>query len=278
MENEQKEDSEALFAHRDRNKRPQFIPRFHNSPTAQNPRFVPNGRWRSNVGTQSANRPFNQESQGGSTSRHQRSSSSTQYQPRYQNRGPDRPRNDKCDFCGPPECERECDLRSILDRMKDYEHRLLEQRQRNLNGQVHHLEEPSDSFSQDDPSEDHETANQVVNACLIELNLVETPQNTASWYLDSGATHHVSGEKSAFTSINPTSGAQIRSTGGHSHSVARVGNVALQLSSGEIKSINSVLYAPGITKNLLSVGALADQHKTLVFKSTGCFVFNNSNL
>jgi transposase InsO family protein len=162
--------------------------------------------------------------------------------------------------------------------MKDYEHRLLEQRQRNLNGQVHHLEEPSDLFSQDDPPDDHETADQVVNACLIELNLLETPQNTASWYLDSGATHHVSGEKSAFTSIRSTSGAQVKSAGGHSHSVAGVGNVALQLSSGEIKSINSVLYAPGITKNLLSVGALADQHKTLVFKSDGCFVFNNSNL
>ena len=174
--------------------------------------------------------------------------------------------------------ERECDLRSILDKMKDYEHRLLEQRQRNLNGQVHHLEEPSESFPQDPLFDDHESVDQIVNACLIELNLLETPQNTTSWYLDSGATHHVSGEQSAFNSIHTTSGAQVRSAGGHSHPVAGVGNVQLQLSSGEIKSIDSVLYTPGITKNLLSVGALADQDKTLVFKSNGCFIFNNSNL
>ena len=37
-----------------------------------------------------------------------------------------------------------------------------------------------------------------------------------------------------------------------------------------------MLYTPGITKNLLSVGTLADQHKTLVFRSNGCFVIDNS--
>ena len=62
--------------------------------------------------------------------------------------------------------------------MKDYEHRLLEQRQQNLNGQVYHLEEPSESFLQDQNPNDLELADHVVNACLIELNMLETPQNT----------------------------------------------------------------------------------------------------
>ena len=39
-----------------------------------------------------------------------------------------------------------------------------------------------------------------------------------------------------------------------------------------------MLYTPGITKNLLSVGTLADLHKTLVFRSNGCFVFDNTTL
>lgn len=143
---------------------------------------------------------------------------------------------------------------------------------------MHHLEEPNDSFPQDQFSNDQDTVDQIVNACLIESNLIETPQNSTSWYLDSGATHHVSSEQDVFTSIRPTSGAQVRSAGGHSHPVAGVGNVELQLSSGEIKSISSVLYTPGITKNLLSIGALTDQDKTLVFKSNGCFIFNNSSL
>lgn len=37
-----------------------------------------------------------------------------------------------------------------------------------------------------------------------------------------------------------------------------------------------MLYTPGITKNLLSVGSLTDQHKTSVFRTNGCFVMNNN--
>ena len=96
--------------------------------------------------------------------------------------------------------------------------------------------------------------------------------------LDSGATHHVFGNSSAFSSIYPTSGTHVRSVGGQSHNVIGVGNVDIQLSSGEIKYVSSVLYTPGITKNLLSVGNLADQHKTLVFRSNGCFVIDNVTL
>lgn len=46
-------------------------------------------------------------------------SSQVAYQPRYKARGPEKPRNEKCNFCGlDGHFERECDLCSILDRMK----------------------------------------------------------------------------------------------------------------------------------------------------------------
>lgn len=86
----------------------------------------------------------------------------------------------------------------ILDRIKDYEHRILEQRHRTFNGQVHHLEEPPEGFKQN--SYDF-LADQVVDACLVELNMLETPQQTTSWYLGFGATHHVSGDSSVFSLI-----------------------------------------------------------------------------
>jgi hypothetical protein len=88
--------------------------------------------------------------------------------------------------------------------------------------------------------------------------MLETPWQTNSWYLDSGATHHVPGDSSIFTSIHPTSGARVRSVGGQNYSVAGVGNVDIQVWLGEIKTIKIVLYTPGITKILLSVGCLTD--------------------
>ena len=162
--------------------------------------------------------------------------------------------------------------------MKTYENSLLQQRERNFGGQVHHIEEPNDSIPHDQDAQPFEFADQVVDACLVELNLCETPSQTPSWYLDSGATHHVFGDSLAFSSIRPTSGSLVRSAGGHSHEVTGIGNADVQLTSGKIKSISSILYTPGITKNLLSVGTLADQHKTLVFRSNGCYVVDNTTL
>ena len=173
---------------------------------------------------------------------------------------------------------RECELRSILDRMKDYEHRFMQRRDQSLNGQVHHLERPAEPFGEEQNSFDFSLADQVVDACRVELDLLETPSEPSSWYLDSGATHHVSGDSSMFSSMYPTSGTQVGSAGGQSHHITGVGNVDIQTSSGEIKTIPSVLYTPGITKNMLSVGTLADHNKTLVFRSDGCYVFNNATL
>ena len=39
-----------------------------------------------------------------------------------------------------------------------------------------------------------------------------------------------------------------------------------------------MLYTPSITKNLLSVGTLADHNKTLIFRKNGCFVLDNDTL
>lgn len=288
MEHQQKEEGEALLLHRDRGRRQPYGATQRNfSPTPSNSRFATHNKWRTDSSHSPGIRSGHQDDQRGfGSSRQQTHFTPNQlgvtpnsYSPRFRSKGPERPRSDTCNFCGlSGHFERECDLRSILDRMKDYEHRLLEQRNRNLNGQVHHLEEPSESSTHNQNGSEFELADQVVNACLVELNLLEKPQTTTSWYLDSGATHHVSGEQSAFSSISQTSGSQVRSAGGHSHSVAGVGNVELQFSDGEIKSFDSVLYTPGITKNLLSVGALTDQNKTLIFRSNGCFIINNTSL
>ena len=95
----------------------------------------------------------------------------------------------------------------MLDRMKDYKHQLLKRRNWTLNGQVHNLEEPPEGSDQKLDFDNFELAGQVVGACLVELNMLESPQQTSSWYLDLGATHHVFGDPSVFTLIHPASGA-----------------------------------------------------------------------
>ena len=183
MEEQQKDDGEALFL---QNRRPQSNQRFNNFRQTPNARHTHAHRRYTDSGGSSNLRSSNFTYSGGQhalryASQHQQvgthpTATQGRYQPRFKSRGPDKPRTDCCNFCGlNGHFERECDLRSILDRMKDYENKLLERRNRTLSGQVHHLEEP-DPFKQDQDPDSFETADQVIDACLVELNLVETPQ------------------------------------------------------------------------------------------------------
>jgi hypothetical protein len=278
MENQNQDDGEAFLLHRDRAAR-RFQPASKYGQLSRHRRYDSGGPSThrlpivADLGGASTYRPPIQNAHLDSTSRN--INTAPNYQPRYKSRATDhRQRSTHCNFCGiEGHFERECDLRSILDRIKDYEHRLLERRNRNHNGQINNIEEP---FEISNPESEDPSADQVIDACLVELNMIEKPQQNTAWYLDSGATHHVSGDSNVFSSIRPTSGSQVRSAGGQNHCVTGVGDVDIQVLSGKIKNVSSVLYTPGITKNLLSVGSLKDQQKTLVFKSQGCFVIDDA--
>jgi hypothetical protein len=82
--------------------------------------------------------------------------------------------------------------------------------------------------------DDDISASQVVDAYLAEVNNIDSKFTTAPWYLDSGASNHVIGDSSVFSSITPSFGTQITSTGGQGHSVTGVGSVAIKLPNGEI--------------------------------------------
>ena len=53
-----------------------------------------------------------------------------------------------------------------------------------------------------------------------------------------------------------------------------MGNISIRLSTGEIQHISHVLYSPGITKNLISVGFLADRGFILEFQKNECLIKN----
>ena len=133
MESQQKEEGEAFLLHRDRNRR-QYTGARNHSHVSLNSRFALQQKWHPDSGSSLGARSTPQDDQRGFGSPqqqthftpNQRSGVSNSYTPRYRNRGPERPRSNKCNLCGlSGHFERECKLRSILDRMKDFEHRLL---------------------------------------------------------------------------------------------------------------------------------------------------------
>ena len=71
-----------------------------------------------------------------------------------------------------------------------------------------------------DPEPDDEYASQVIDAYLAEAYIVDSNNTSKPWYLDSGASNHVTGDSSVFSSISPSAGTKITSAGGHSHDVS----------------------------------------------------------
>lgn len=94
------------------------------------------------------------------------------------------------------------------------------------------------------------------------------------WYLDSGASKHVTGDKSTLAQFDSRviDVTPLKSAGGSGHPVYGKGNLLFDTSEGEIK-IPGVLYVPSISTNLLSVGCITDsKHHLVTFDDRQCLI------
>ena len=83
--------------------------------------------------------------------------------------------------------------------------------------------------------EDGGYSSQVVNAYLVEVNVVNTNPLSILWYLDSGASNHASGNSSLFSSFLSNNGTRIRLAGGQSHNVIGTWSGSICLSTNEYR-------------------------------------------
>lgn len=96
------------------------------------------------------------------------------------------------------------------------------------------------------------------------------------WFIDSGATRHVTGKKALLSNIREGSSSKISTAGGERLNVAGKGSVDIPTVSGSI-TYEDVLYVPGVTKNLLSVGTMTDnpENHKLLFDSKKVWILRN---
>jgi hypothetical protein len=136
------------------------------------------------------------------------------------------------------------------------------------NKKVDKKESESDSKNSNSAGEALETYLCELNSCELETHAFEKQKNHI-WILDSGATHHVTGNPQLVHNLQKVSQAGgMTAVGGETHKVASQGDILVKFHDGEIKHIKSVLYVPGIHRNLLSVGRIADQGYSIEFTSS----------
>ncbi|KAJ0522523.1 putative RNA-directed DNA polymerase [Helianthus annuus] len=76
------------------------------------------------------------------------------------------------------------------------------------------------------------------------------------WYLDNGASHHMSGKKEFFTTLDEKVSGQVTFGDGSEIEIKGKGNVTVVSKNGEKKTFCNVFYMPKLKTNLLSLGQL----------------------
>ena len=101
--------------------------------------------------------------------------------------------------------------------------------------------------------------------------------NRKGWIVDSGATRHICGNISAFTSYTTVKEGeeQVFMGNSRSSSVIGKGKVLLELTSGKALALKDVLHVPNIRWNLVSVSVLGKEGVKIMFESNKIMLTKN---
>ncbi|KAE8712717.1 Detected protein of unknown function [Hibiscus syriacus] len=101
-------------------------------------------------------------------------------------------------------------------------------------------------------------------------------ENAAShrniWFLDSGCSNHITGVKSLFNEIDETFKQKVTLEDNKQIQVEGKCNVAVKISSSNVKLLYDVYYIPSLSQNLLSVGQLIATGYSIMFDDASCLI------
>lgn len=98
------------------------------------------------------------------------------------------------------------------------------------------------------------------------------------FYVDSGATVHISPYKSDFITLQPITPKAIKGVGGSAITACGVGNIKLRTAKGDTLMLEDALYVPNSTVRLISVSHLSiSNHARSTFDSEGVQIINKSS-
>ncbi|CAA7019223.1 unnamed protein product [Microthlaspi erraticum] len=93
------------------------------------------------------------------------------------------------------------------------------------------------------------------------------------WFLDSGCSNHMTGEKSWFIELDEGFKHSVRLGNGSRLPVEGKGKVRFEV-EGILQVVSDVYYVPNLTNNLLSVGQLQEKQLTILIKGGRCKIYH----
>jgi hypothetical protein len=103
--------------------------------------------------------------------------------------------------------------------------------------------------------------------CMV-VHTALKARNTHMWYLDSGCSRHMSGDKSLFTRLEKYDGGYVTFGDGSKSKVVGKGSVQ----APGICTLENVLFVDGLKANLISISQMCDSHHEVIFSKDDCFI------
>ena len=88
-------------------------------------------------------------------------------------------------------------------------------------------------------------------------------EDYSSWYLDTGCSNHMTGNKDRLVDFNPNVTTSVRFADNSTILAEGIGKVMITRKNGETTYIHSVLYVPSMKNNLLSLVQLREKGFTM---------------
>lgn len=139
------------------------------------------------------------------------------------------------------------------------------------NGRGH---KASDCYKNKKSDEKEKVKNGAFSAVFLSGNF-----NKEEWYIDSGASMHMTCNEKWLKNIEATTINEIIVANSKKMSVISKGDIQLNLKTDKVSSnitIKNVLCVPGLITNLLSVSQIIKAGNVIEFKSDGCFIYNKN--
>jgi hypothetical protein len=111
-------------------------------------------------------------------------------------------------------------------------------------------------------------ATEIVKLEEEKVLLHDRMRNTATyvWYLNTGASNHMTGAKAQFSELNLSVGGTVRFGNGKTVGIEGRCTVLFKLKDGSHKVLTDVYYIPRLKSNIISLGQLAERECEIVLK------------